>query len=87
MALSDLILPKGKIVVVLSSSNYNFAAAGKALNFGTVQMANDLCDKTEVGAVVWFDIDNAIPFMIISGQKYYMVDEQTIISGETAPPP
>lgn len=87
MALSDLILPKGKIVVVLSNTNYNFAAAGKALNFGIVQVVNDLCDVTEVGLVVWFDINKATPFMVISGQTYYMVDEQNIISGETAPPP
>lgn len=86
MPLSDIIIPAGKIIVILSGSALGLAPAGKALNFGTVQRVNDLCDSTTVGSSVWFDITNATPFMIISGQIFYMVDEDTIISGETYVP-
>ena len=82
MALSDLILPAGKVVVILSDSTQNIAAAGQALNFGTVQIVNDLCDVTEAGASVWFDVKKATPFLLISGRTYYMVDEENIVSGE-----
>ncbi len=87
MALNDLILPAGKIVVIPSSSNQNIASDGSALNFGTVQMVNDLCDVATAGDSIWFDKSKSIPFMVISGQTYYMVDEQDIISGEEPPPP
>lgn len=83
MALNDLILPAGKIVVILSDSVLGLAPNGVALNFGVVQLVNDLCDVTTVGSSIWFDIANAIPFMIISGQVFYKIDESSIISGET----
>lgn len=86
MALSDIILPAGKIIVILSNSTLSLVAAGKALSFGTVQRVNDLCDVTTAGSSVWFDIEGSDPFMIISGQIYYMIDEDTIISGETLAP-
>ena len=49
MALSDLILPKGKIVVIPSISTQNIVMDGSALNFGTVQIVNDLCDVATAG--------------------------------------
>lgn len=76
--LSDIILNKGEVVVVLSNSSLNIAAAGVALNFGTVQSVNDLCDTVSVGNSVWFDIGKAIPFMLISGQIYYRLKESDI---------
>ena len=82
MALSDLILPAGKVVVIPSISTQNIVADGSALNFGTVQMVNDLCDVAVAGDSIWFDKSKATPFMVISGQTYYMVDEQDITSGE-----
>jgi hypothetical protein len=87
MALNDLILPSGKIVVIPSISTQNIVTDGSALNFGTVQMVNDLCDVATAGDSIWFDKSKAIPFMVISGQTYYMVDEQDIVSGEEPPPP
>jgi len=80
MALTDIILQKGEIVVILSNSSLGVAEAGVALNFGIVQNVNDLCDTVAIGDSVWFDITNAVPFMIISGQKFYRVKE-TDISG------
>lgn len=86
MALSDLILKKGEVVVILSSSINGVTSSGVALNFGTVQKVNDLCDVTTVGASVQFDVNKAIPFMIISGQIFYRVNEKDISFTETTPP-
>lgn len=78
MALSDITLNKGEVVVTLSSSSLNIAAAGVALNFGTVQSINDLCDSVSVGNSIWFNIKDAIPFMLISGITYYRLNESDI---------
>lgn len=82
MALSDLVLAKGEVVVILSDSTQGVVGTDDAINFGVVQKINDLCDSTSVGASVWFDITKAIPFMIISGQKFYKVQEQYISASE-----
>lgn len=87
MALSDLILNKGEVIVILSSSYYDIVPAegGKALSFGSIQRVSDLSDYT-VGNVVMFDIKNATPFMIISGQTFYIVNEENIRFTEPTPP-
>ncbi len=86
MALSDLILQAGEVVVILSASELGIAPNGVALNFGSVQLVSDLCDKVSVGNSVWFDIKNAIPFMIISGQTFYKVKESDISATEPVIP-
>jgi hypothetical protein len=85
MALSDLILPKGKVVVLLSESiNDVVTAEGcTALNFGSVQRVYETSDKTTVGDSVLFDINKSIPFMIISGNVFYLIDETDIQFTET----
>jgi len=84
MALSDLILNKGEVIVILSDSNQGIVPAdGGAINFGTVQAVNDLCDTTSVGSVVWFDKSKAQGFMIISGQVFYKVKEEDISATDT----
>ena len=89
MALSDLILPKGKVVVLLSESINDVvtAAGGTALNFGSVQRVYETSDKTTVGDSVLFDINKSIPFMIISGNVFYLIDETDIQFTETVIPP
>jgi len=83
MALSDLILNDEEVIVVLSTSLQGIVPADSgALNFGTVQAINDLCDTTSVGASVWFDKSKAQGFMIISGQIFYKVKEQDISASE-----
>lgn len=87
MALSDVILPRGKIIVILSDSVYGLAATGEqALNFGSVQKVNQLTDAVTVGQIVLFDVTKATPFYIVSGVKFYMVDEDDISLTETPPP-
>ncbi len=81
--LSDLTLAAGEVVVILSDSTAGVAANGVAINFGTVQLVNDLCDTVSVGNSVWFDKTNAIPFMIISGQTFYKVKETDISATES----
>ena len=84
MALSDLILSKGEVVVILSSSSQGIVPADSgAINFGTVQAVNDLCDTTSVGALVWFDKSKAQGFQIISGQVFYKIQEQFISAADT----
>ena len=89
MALSDLILPKGKVVVLLSESINDVVTAegGTALNFGSVQRVYETSDKTTVGDSVLFDINKSIPFMIISGNVFYLIDETDIQFTETVIPP
>jgi len=86
MALSDLILNTGEVVVVLSTSELGIAPDGVALNFGSVQLVNQLSDKTIVGQSVWFDIGKATPFMIISGTTFYRLNESDISARETIIP-
>ena len=85
MALSDLILPKGKVVVLLSESINDVVTAegGTTLNFGSVQRVYETSDKTTVGDSVLFDINKSIPFMIISGNVFYLIDETDIQFTET----
>lgn len=82
MALSDLTLGSGEVVVILSNSTLSIVPNDTAINFGTVQLVNQLSDKTTVGQSVWFDISKATPFMIISGQIFYKVNEQYITASE-----
>ena len=85
MALSDLILGEGEVVVILSDSTQGILPAdGGAINFGVVQSVNALCDTTSVGASVWFDKSKAQGFMIISGQFFYKVKEDDISASEPA---
>lgn len=86
MALSDIILKNGEVILILSSSEQNIVPAGKALNFGLIQRVSQLTNKTTVGQSVWFDIEKAIPFMIISGQIFYKVNEDYITANETIVP-
>lgn len=86
MALTDIILPKGKVIVTKSASSASINPTGKALNFGYVQRVNDLCDVTLVGGSVWFDEKKSIPFMVISGTTFYLVNEDDIVSTEITPP-
>jgi len=85
MALTDITLDKGKVIVMLSDSYSGMVGSGVSLNFGTVQRVNQLSDKTTVGQSVLFDIKKATPFMIISGQTFYLVDEADISSSEVIP--
>lgn len=80
MALNDIILNAGEVIVISSDSTLGIlpASGGVALNFGTVVLVNDLSNKTTVGQSVQFDKTKAIPFIIISGQTYYTVKEDDI---------
>lgn len=82
MALSDLNLGNGEVVVILSDSTQGIVGVDTGINFGTVQLVNDLCDTTSVGASVWFDITKAQAFMVISGAIFYKVQEQYISASE-----
>lgn len=86
MALSDIILNKGEVILILSDSTQGIVPNGVALNFGTIQSVNDLCDSVIVGDSVWFNIEDAIPFMIISGQTFYRIKEEKISAKETIAP-
>lgn len=78
MALSDLVLAAGELVVILSDSTEGVIGVDTGINFGTVQLVNDLSDKVSVGNSVWFDISKATAFMIISGTKFYKLLETDI---------
>ena len=81
MALSDLILPKGKVVVLLSESINDVVTAegGTALNFGSVQRVYETSDKTTVGDSVLFNINKSTPFTIISSPLATFTKVDTII--------
>ena len=86
MPISDIILNKGEIIVVLSSSTLGIIGVDKGMNFGTVQKINALCDTVTVGATVQFDISKAENFMIISGVKFYKLNEKDISFSEPIAP-
>lgn len=83
MALSDLNLPAGKIIVMASGSAANVVSAGVALNFGSVQKINELTDNFVVGQSVMFNVNDGTPFSIISGTKFYLIDEKDAFFTET----
>lgn len=87
MALSDLILSAGEVVVLLSSSTSGVVAAdgAVAINFGTIQKVNDLSDYT-VGQSVMFNLEKTLPFTIISGNVFYLINENDIRLTEITPP-
>mgnify|MGYP003431808671 FL=1 len=89
MAISDLILAKGKVIVLLSESINDVVTAegGIALNFGSVQRVYETSDKTTVGDSVLFNINKSTPFTIISGNVFYLIDETDIQFKETVIPP
>jgi len=82
MALGDIVLGKGEVIVILSDSTLGIVSAGKALSFGTVQSVNKLTDKTTVGQSVMFPVEQSTPFMIISGVVFYKVNEKDISFSE-----
>lgn len=87
MALSDIILNSGEVIIRLTSSSSGMAADGKAINFGYVEVVNDLCDSAIVGDVVIIrNLELATPFMQISGQRYYIVQENNISGKEYLAP-
>ena len=87
MALSDLILSAGEVIVVLSSSTTGVVAAdgGVAINFGTIQKVSDLSDYT-VGESVMFTLEKATPFTMISANLFYLINENDIRLTEITPP-
>lgn len=80
--LSDLILGKGEVVVILSDSSLGIVGVDIGVNFGTVQLVNQLSDKTIVGQSVWFDKKKATAFMVISGVVFYKIKEDDITGTE-----
>ena len=85
MALSDLVLSKGEVIVISSDSKLGIISDGKDLMFGVVQRVNDLCDITAVGDSVMFNVNRATPFMIVSGQLFYLIQEQYLSFSEPTP--
>lgn len=86
MPLPDLILNKGEVIVTSSDSTLGITGVDSAINFGIVQYVSDLCDTVTVGASIWFNIKDAVAFMVISGQIFYKLNEQDITGTETAAP-
>lgn len=85
MALSDIILGRNEVIVILSGSTTGMVGVDKALNFGTVQKVNQLTNKTTVGQSILFNTEQAVPFMIISGQVFYKVNEDLVTLTELMP--
>lgn len=88
MALTDLKLAAGQVVIIRSTSNLSLVGVQRALNFGTIQLINSLSDKYVIGnnVLLKIDLEKQTPFMIISGQYYYIINE-TDISGVEPPAP
>ena len=84
MAISDLVLSAGELVVILSDSTLGIIGVDTGLNFGTVQLVSDLTDRVKVGDSVWFDIKNATPFIVISGTVFYKLNQVFISGSEPA---
>jgi len=87
MALTDLKLSAGQVVVVRSASNLQLVGVQKALNFGTIQLVNGLSDSYSIGdsVLLKIDLEKETPFMVISGTYFYLINE-TDISGKEPPP-
>lgn len=86
MALSDIILKNGEVVVAATDSTLGILSAGTALNFGIVAAVNQLSDKTVVGSYVRYDNSKITPFMLDGDTvTYYLVNETDLSFGE--PPP
>lgn len=87
MALSDLKLAAGQVVVSRSDSTLGILGVQVAMNFGTVQLVNQLSDTYSIGTrvIISADLEKVKPFMVISGTYFYLLNESDL-SGIEPPP-
>lgn len=81
MALSEVILQRGKMLVTLTTSGAGIYATGNALTFGSVAFVCEMSDRVSVGNIVMFDINGKKTFAHGS-TIYYEVDESEIFLTE-----
>lgn len=84
MALSDIILPKGKLIVSIVDSPIGVNATSNIMNTGLVEVINDLCDSVIVGDYILYFTEGAIRFNMDTGETYYLINE-TYLFKQTAP--
>lgn len=75
MALSDIILPKGKLIVTVVNSPIGINADSNVMNTGYVEVINDLCDSVAVGDYVFYFTEGAIKFNTDENSTYYLINE------------
>ncbi len=86
MAATDIILPKGYILVKRTDESLIGVASGSnGWYFGTIEKVYSTCDKFSTNDPVFFD-SNGAPSFIEGVDTYYMVNDDKI-SGTEVPPP
>jgi hypothetical protein len=85
MALTDVVLLRGKMLVTLTTTASGIYATSDALTFGTVAFVCELSDNIAVGNTVMFDINGKRTFAHGS-TIYYEVDESEVSLVEVTPP-
>lgn len=84
MALSDIILQKGQVIVLPGISGSGVFPIDPNLGFGVVQYACSTSDKTTAGSYVMYDKRNGKQLMYGS-TIYMLIDEQHITGSEVIP--
>ena len=85
MAVPDIIINKGQIVLSQSTSGWGIVMDNNDFLFGSVEIVNDLTEQYSVGDIVLFDPQGAKLFMYDDG-TYYLTTEDKVYFKETLPP-
>jgi len=82
MALSDITLGKGEVLLTQSDSGLGIIPLDNTIMFGVIQAVNDLCDTVIVGDYVMFNPTKTRRLMYGS-TIYYISTEENISGVET----
>jgi hypothetical protein len=86
MAITDIILPKGKILIKRTNASLIGVASGtNQWYFGDIEKVYSTCDKFEAGQTVFFK-GLGEPSLLEGTYEYYLVDDDNISNSEVAPP-
>lgn len=85
MPAPDIILQKGFVLITPGSSVLGGVGSGTPLNFGTISIINDLCDKWVVGQNVMY-VTQGQTLITYDSVEYAMVHEDNIFYKENPAP-
>lgn len=85
MPAPDIILSKGQMLITQAASVLNIIPINPNINFGTVALVYETCDKVAVGASVMYD--NTKTSQLMYGSTVYLLIDEQYVSGAEVPVP
>lgn len=81
----NIILDKGQMLITQAASILNIIPITTKMNFGTVALVYETCDKVAVGASVMYD--NSKTSQFVYGSTIYLLIDEQYVSGAEVPAP